>query len=103
MKFPYFPGHAELVDPATARRFTEVQVRKLKAMPVGSEGGRTRVAVVDPMDWQAIDELPRLLGGEVDLEIIPDSALMALIDRVYNDNLVLQGLTGNDNLRGGPL
>ena len=92
LKFPYFPGHAELVDPATARRFTEVQVRKLKAMPVGSEGGRTRVAVVDPMDWQAIDELPRLLGGEVDLEIIPDSALMALIDRVYNDNLVLQGL-----------
>jgi MSHA biogenesis protein MshE len=92
LKFPYFPGHLELVDATVARRFTETQARKLKALPVGAEGGRTRVAVVDPMDWQAVDELPRLLGGEVDLEIIPEAALQTLVDRLFANAAAIQGL-----------
>lgn len=92
LKFPYFSARLENVDVAVARRFTELQVRKLRALPVGRDGARWRVAIADPMDWQAVDELPKLLGGEVDLEIVPESGLMALLDRIYNGNDNLQGL-----------
>jgi MSHA biogenesis protein MshE len=92
LKLPYFPPHIDQVDASVARRFTEVQVRKLKALPVGAEGGRVRVAVADPMDWQAVDELPRLLGAEVDLEVIPEAGLLALLDRLFQGDNNLQGL-----------
>ncbi|MBL8328673.1 MAG: Flp pilus assembly complex ATPase component TadA [Rubrivivax sp.] len=101
LKLPYFAPLIENVDAAVARRFTEVQVRKLKCMPVGQQGGRLRVVVADPMDWQAVDDLPRLLGGEVDLEIIPEAGLLALVDRLFNGEQNLKGLArqASDDLR----
>jgi MSHA biogenesis protein MshE len=92
LKFPYFTPRLENVDLTAARRFTELQVRKLRALPVGRQGSRWRVAIADPMDWQAVDELPKLLGGEVDLEIVPEAGLMGLLDRVFNSNDSLKGL-----------
>ena len=35
--------------------------RKLRALPIGMAGTHVRVAVVDPTDWQSVDDLPRLL------------------------------------------
>ena len=92
LKFPYFVAQLENVDAAVARRLSELQVRKLRALPVGAKDDRIRVAVVDPTDWQAIDELPRLLRASVDLEVIAESGLHALIDRIYSNNENIQGL-----------
>ena len=92
LKFPYFTAALENVDVKTARKLSELQVRKLRAMPVGHVGDRIRVAVVDPTDWQSVDELPRLLKAEIDIEVISESGLHALIDRVYSNNENIQGL-----------
>ncbi|MBL8359925.1 MAG: Flp pilus assembly complex ATPase component TadA [Rubrivivax sp.] len=92
LKFPYFTAVLENVDVRAARKLSELQVRKLRAMPVGQTGDRIRVAVVDPTDWQSVDELPRLLKAEIDIEVIAESGLHALIDRVYSNNENIQGL-----------
>lgn len=95
LKFPYFTAVLENVDMRAARKLSELQVRKLRAMPVGLAQGSTdriRVAVVDPTDWQSVDELPRLLKAEIDIEVIAESGLHALIDRVYSGN--------NENIQG---
>ena len=92
LKFPYFEAQLDNVDVAVARRLSELQVRKLRAMPVGMAGDHYRVAVVDPTDWQSVDELPRLLRGAIDIEVIPESGLHGLIDRIYSSNENIQGL-----------
>ena len=86
LNLPFFEPVLEKVDLAAARRLTELQVRKLRALPVGFVGERIRVAVVDPTDWQSIDDLPRLLRGTIEIEIIPESGLHALIDRIYSSS-----------------
>jgi MSHA biogenesis protein MshE len=92
LQFPYFEPQLEKVDVAVARRLSELQVRKLRALPVGADGDRIRVAVVDPTDWQSMDDLPRLLRGSIDFEVIPESGLHKLIDRIYSNNENIQGL-----------
>ncbi len=92
LKFPYFEAQLENVDTAVAKRLSELQVRKLRALPVGAKGDLIRVAVVDPTDWQAIDDLPKLLKGSIELEVIAESGLHALIDRIYSNNDNIQGL-----------
>ena len=92
LKFPFFEPRLENVDVNVARRLTELQVRKLRVLPVGDYGDRVRVAVVDPTDWASIDELPRLLRGTIDIELIPESGLLALIDRIYSTKDNIQGL-----------
>ncbi len=92
LKMPYFEPRLDGVDVAVARRLSELQVRKLRALPVGLRGNAVRVAVVDPTDWQSVDELPRLLKGEIDIEVINESGLHALIDRIYSNNENIQGL-----------
>lgn len=92
LKMPYFEARLDGVDLTVARRLSELQVRKLRALPVGLRGKATRVAVVDPTDWQSVDELPRLLKGEIDIEVINESGLHALIDRIYSNDENIQGL-----------
>ncbi len=92
LKFPFFEPRLENVDLNVARRLTELQVRKLRVLPVGDYGDRVRVAVVDPTDWASIDELPRLLRGTIDIELIPESGLLSLIDRIYSTKDNIQGL-----------
>ncbi len=92
LKFPFFEPRLENVDLTVARRLTELQVRKLRVLPVGDYGDRVRVAVVDPTDWASIDELPRLLRGTIDIELIPESGLLALIDRIYSTKDNIHGL-----------
>jgi len=92
LKFPFFEPRLENVDLTVARRLTELQVRKLRVLPVGDYADRVRVAVVDPTDWASIDELPRLLRGTIDIELIPESGLLALIDRIYSTKDNIHGL-----------
>jgi MSHA biogenesis protein MshE len=92
LKFPYFTADPEKVDIGVARRLSELQVRKLRALPVGMVGGSVRVAVVDPTDWQSVDELPKLLRAAIEIEVIAESGLHGLIDRIYSNNDNIQGL-----------
>ena len=86
LNLPFFEPNLEKVDLKAARRLSELQVRKLRALPVGLVGDRVRVAVVDPTDWQSIDGLPRLLGATIEIEIIPETGLHTLIDRIYSSS-----------------
>jgi MSHA biogenesis protein MshE len=109
LNLPFFEPHLERVDLKAARKLSELQVRKLRALPVGFIGERIRVAVVDPTDWQSIDDLPRLLKGVVEIEIIPETGLHTLIDRIYSSsggvNESIEGLARqlSDELRSNEI
>ena len=62
----------------------EAQARRFRAVVLEEIDGRLRVGFADPTDLQAFDELTRLLRRDIDLAVVAESQLLALIDRVYH-------------------
>ena len=70
----------------------EAQARRFRAVVLDEDNGRLRVGFVDPTDLQAYDELVRLLRREIELAVVAESQLLALIDRVYRRTDEISGL-----------
>jgi MSHA biogenesis protein MshE len=71
---------------------TEAQARRFRAVVLDEAGDGLRVGFGDPTDLQAFDELVRLLRREVELVVVAESQLLALIDRVYRRTEEISGL-----------
>ncbi len=78
---------AELVG-----RLPEAQARRFRALPLERSGDRTVVGLVDPTDLFAYDEISRLLKCEIDVAVVCESELLALIDRLYRHTEQISGL-----------
>jgi MSHA biogenesis protein MshE len=92
LKLPFIEPQLAQVDLACARLLTEVQARRLRAVPLARRDGRLRVAIVDPTDWQALDEITRLLKGELDTEVVAEGSFQALLDGIHSGQEQIQGL-----------
>ncbi len=62
-----------LLDPETARRY--------QALPIDFESGNLVVAMANPANIIAVDDLRLLTGYEITTVIVPDSELQAALDR----------------------
>ena len=73
----------------------EMHARRLRALPIedsAGPGGPLRVAMADPTDINAYDELARLTRREIDLAVVAESQLLAALDRVYRGGDEIAGL-----------
>lgn len=70
----------------------EAQARRFRAVVLEEVGDKLRVGFVDPTDLQAYDDVFRLLRREIDLAVVAESQLLALIDRVYRRTEEISGL-----------
>ena len=78
--------------PELIRLLPEAQARRFRAVVLSETDGRLRVGLVDPTDLQAYDDILRLLRREIDLAVVAESPLLALIDRVYRRTEEISGL-----------
>ncbi len=78
--------------PEVAKLLPEVQARRLRALPVEQTPTGVRVAMADPTDLAAYDELTRLLKREVELVVAAESQLLTAIDRSYHNTEAIAGL-----------
>jgi len=92
LRIPFLDLQADDVTPAARQALTESQARRLRALPLSLSTGRARVAVVDPSDWTQQDELARLLGREIEPEVVCESAMLAALDRLFSRNDEISGL-----------
>ncbi len=70
----------------------EARARRLRALPLEETRGGVRVAMADPSDLMAYDELARLLKREVEIAVVAESQLLAAIDRSYRSGNAIAGL-----------
>ena len=70
----------------------EAQARRFRAVVLEDANGRLRVGFADPTDLQAFDEIVRLLRRDIELAVVAESQLLALIDRVYHRTEEISGL-----------
>lgn len=70
----------------------EAQARRFRAVVLDEVNGRLQVGFVDPTDLQAYDDILRLLRRDIELAVVAESQLLALIDRIYRRTEEITGL-----------
>jgi MSHA biogenesis protein MshE len=64
-------------------KLPETQARRFRAMVLEDKGQAYTVAMADPTDLNAYDEITRLLKKEIDLAVVTETELLRAIDRSY--------------------
>ena len=67
---------ANLITPETAERY--------KLIPIGLKNGKLQVAMLNPNDIIAIDDIQILTGYEIEPIVVPDRELYAVIEQFSN-------------------
>ena len=83
--FPFKADVVKLLPEAAARRF--------KALALEDRGDTVLVALGDPLDLFAYDELSRILKRNVAIAAVPESQLSPAFDRLYRRTEEIAGLT----------
>ena len=93
LKVPYIELTRDLVQTRTGKLLSETQARRFRALPIDELGGVVRVGMADPTDYQAFDEVQRILGREVDLVVITEASLNRVLDLLHSKSEEISGLT----------
>ena len=80
------------LDTALVRLLPEAQARRFRALVLGRKAGGLEVGVVDPADMVAYDQLCRALQTTVFPVVVTESALLSVIERVYQRSEEISGL-----------
>jgi len=70
-------------NPAVTRKLPEAQARRFRALLLEEQDDSVLVAMVDPTDLFAFDEIARLIRKEVNIAVVSDAVLLQTIDRIY--------------------
>ena len=90
---PFVDLAARQLRPEITGLLPEVHARRLRALPLDdAPGGALRVALADPTDMNAYDEVARLTRRDIDLAVVAESQLLAALDRVYRGSDEFAGL-----------
>ena len=68
---------------AVTRKLPEAQARRFRALLLEEQDDMVLVAMVDPTDLFAFDEISRLIRKEVNIAVVSETMLLQTIDRIY--------------------
>ena len=68
---------------AVIRKLPEAQARRFRALVLEEQDDMVLVAMVDPTDLFAFDEISRLTRKEVNIAVASETLLLQTIDRIY--------------------
>ncbi len=80
---PYVDVRPEAIDAEHVRRFPEQVLRRVQAVPLFGSRSELTVAMADPTDQDAIQELKQVVGGSLSLVIGSPGSLRRAIDAIY--------------------
>src|SRR5882672_2126991 len=68
---------------AVTRKLPEAQARRFRALLLEEQDDMVLVAMVDPTDLFAFDEISRLTRKEVNIAVVSETLLLQTVDRIY--------------------
>jgi len=83
LKLPFIDLKFYKYNPDVARKLPETHARRLRALPLDEGQNSMTVAMADPTDIFAFDELFKLLKTHITLALVRESDLLNIIDSVY--------------------
>ncbi len=91
------------VDPAAAALVTEHLARRYLAMPIGWWEGRLIVAMADPSNVFAIDDIRTLTGAEVRQVVVTAEAVTAAINKYYRKDSEAEHVSAEAAANSAPM
>ncbi len=89
------------VDPAAARMVTETLARRYLALPIGWWEGRLIVAMADPSNVFAIDDIRALTGAEVRQVVATAEAVTAAINKYHRKDSEAEHISAEASASSG--
>jgi type IV pilus assembly protein PilB len=83
------------IDPEATKMIPADVIFKYQAIPIKRVGSTLRVAMSDPSNILAIDDIKFLAGCHVEVFVSTESAIKASIDRFYDASDTLNEIMGN--------
>jgi len=78
--------------PDLIKLLPEAQARRHRVLVLEDRGGRLLTGFADPTDLTAYDEASRITHREIEMAVVMESQLLALMDRVYRRTEEITGL-----------
>ncbi|MCW5619973.1 MAG: Flp pilus assembly complex ATPase component TadA [Burkholderiales bacterium] len=92
LRIPYVDLRHFSVKPDLVGRLPEAQARRFRALVLEDGESFFRVAMADPTDLLAYDEITRILKREIQLAVVTETLLLQTIDRIYRRTEEISGL-----------
>jgi len=83
LKIPYLNLRQYSINLSVARSLPEMQARRFRALLLEDKVSTYLVAMADPTDLFAYDEIVRLLKRDIDLVLVNENQVLETIDRIY--------------------
>jgi type IV pilus assembly protein PilB len=83
LDIPYVNLSNYLIDTETVKLIPETMAQKYKAMPIFKIGNSLTVAMADPKDIMAIDELSRRAKCDIEAALATESSILNAIEQYY--------------------
>jgi len=83
LKIPYLNLKHYNINLTVARAMPEMQARRFRALLLEDKVSTYLVAMADPTDLFAFDEIVRLLKRDIELVLVNENQLLETIDRIY--------------------
>jgi MSHA biogenesis protein MshE len=91
LQVPYIELTLDQVQADIARLLPEAQARRMRVLPIDEVDGMVRIGMADPTDLKAYDDVQALLGREIDLVVVTDKRLNAVLDRLHAKSEEISG------------
>jgi type IV pilus assembly protein PilB len=89
---PYIDLDRQTIDPAVVRLIPATIVQKHLVIPVAKTGNTLTMAMVDPTNVFAVDDIKFMTGAKIELTVATESAVRRAIDRLYDSSESLQNV-----------
>jgi len=83
LKIPYLNLKHYNINVSVARVLPEMQARRFRALLLEDKGSTYVVAMADPTDLFAYDEIVRLLKRDLELVLVNENQVLETMDRIY--------------------
>lgn len=81
--YPFIPNPASLVDPDVVALVGEEMAKRCQAVPIRLEGNSLVVAMADPLNFVAIDDISLACGRRVKPAVSPGKAIQRALIKAY--------------------
>jgi MSHA biogenesis protein MshE len=83
LSIPYLNLKFFNVNPEIVRMLPETQARRFRALVLEDRHGTLLVGMSDPTDLFAYDEISRIVKQTIELAVVNETEVLAVIDRIY--------------------
>jgi MSHA biogenesis protein MshE len=92
LRLAYVELTLDMVSARIVKLLPEAAARRFRVLPIDETGNLIRLGMADPTDYQALDDVQRLMGRELDPVVVTETRLNAVLDRLYSKSDEISGL-----------